>query len=59
MVAIRDLNDDFYEYDEDNYCLTGRHNNKKYQLGDPVKIKILRANLLKKQLDFAVESSED
>ena len=59
MVAIRDLADDFYEYDEDNYCLTGRHNGKTYQLGDPVKIKILRANLPKKQLDFAVESSED
>lgn len=57
MVAIRDLADDFYEYDDDNYCLTGRHNGKTYQLGDPVKIRILRANLLKKQLDFAVEQT--
>jgi ribonuclease R len=54
MVSIRDMLDDFYEYDEDNYCLNGRHTKKTYQLGDPVKIEVLRANLPKKQLDFAL-----
>jgi ribonuclease R len=54
MVPIRELQDDYYEYDEDNYCLTGRRTSKKYQLGDPVKIEILRTNLAKKQLDFVL-----
>jgi ribonuclease R len=53
MVTMRDMLDDFYEYDEDNYCLKGRRTGKTYQLGDPVKIEVLRANLPKKQLDFA------
>ncbi len=54
MVAIRDMMDDFYEYDDDNYCLVGRQSNNKFQLGDKVKIEILRANLAKKQIDFAL-----
>ena len=54
LVPIRELLDDFYEYDEDNYCINGRHTKKKYQLGDPVKVEILRTNLPKRQLDFAV-----
>jgi ribonuclease R len=54
MIPIRDLLDDFYEYDEDNFCIAGRHTKKRYQLGDPVKVEILRANLSKRQLDFAL-----
>ncbi len=54
LVATREMHDDFYEYDEDNYCLIGKRTGKKYQLGDPVKVEVLRANLIKKQLDFAL-----
>ena len=54
MVPIRELLDDFYEYDEDNFCIIGRNTRKKYQLGDPVKVEILRTNLPKRQLDFAI-----
>jgi ribonuclease R len=52
MVALRDLDDDFYTYDEKNYCIIGRQNKRKYQLGDEVQIMVKRANLEKKQLDF-------
>lgn len=52
MVAMSSLNDDFYIFDEKNYCLVGRHSHRKYQLGDEVKVEIIRANLEKKQLDF-------
>ncbi|GAG77054.1 unnamed protein product, partial [marine sediment metagenome] len=54
MVSTRDMLDDLYEYDEDNYSLNGRHTGNKFQLGDPVKVIVLRANLAKKQLDFAL-----
>lgn len=52
MVPIRELDDDFYIFDEKNYCLVGRHSRKTYQLGAEVKVEIWRANLEKKQLDF-------
>ena len=54
MIPLRDLDDDFYEFDEKNYCLRGKRNKKVYRLGDPVKIKVARANLERKQLDFAI-----
>ncbi|MDR2627797.1 MAG: ribonuclease R [Dysgonamonadaceae bacterium] len=54
MVPIRDLDDDFYEFDEKSYCLTGRRTKRQYRLGDPITIKVVRANLEKKQLDFAL-----
>ena len=52
MVSIRDLDDDFYEYDEDDYCIRGRSNGKVYTLGDRVTIEVVKADLQKKQLDY-------
>ncbi len=54
MVPMRDLDDDYYDFDEKNYCLVGRRFHNKYQLGDAVRIKVARANLEKKQLDFTI-----
>ena len=54
MVPMRDLDDDYYDFDERNYCLVGRRHHNKYQLGDPIRIKVARANLEKRQLDFAL-----
>ena len=54
MVPMRDLDDDYYEFDERNYCLVGRRHHHKYQLGDAVRIKVARANLEKRQLDFTI-----
>lgn len=54
LVPMRDLNDDYYDFDERNYCLVGRHHHHKYQLGDPIRIKVAAANLEKKQLDFTL-----
>ena len=54
MIPIRDLDDDYYEYDEKNYCLRGRRKKHVYSLGDAITIKVARANLEKKQLDFAL-----
>lgn len=52
LVSIRDLSGDFYFFDEKNYCITGMHSNKCYQLGADIKVKVAKANLEKKQLDF-------
>ena len=54
MVPMRDLDDDYYEFDERNYCLVGRRHHHKFQLGDPIVIKVARANVDKRQLDFTL-----
>ena len=55
MVPMRDLDDDYYDFDERNYCLVGRRHHNKYQLGDPIRIRVARANIEKRQLDFTLE----
>ncbi len=58
LVPVRDLADDYYDYDEKNYCLIGRKYHNKYTLGDIVKVQVARADLDKKQLDFALITDE-
>jgi len=58
MIPIRGLAGDFYEYDEDNYCIRGRRTGKKYQMGDPVKIEVARVNMARKQIDFALAAED-
>jgi ribonuclease R len=55
MIPIRELNDDFYEFDEETYSLVGKRKKKRYLLGDPIRIRVTRTNLEKKQLDFTLE----
>uniref|UniRef100_UPI004029ABF1 ribonuclease R n=1 Tax=Prevotella sp. TaxID=59823 RepID=UPI004029ABF1 len=57
MVPMRDLDDDYYEFDEKNFLLRGRRHHHKYQLGDPIRIKVARANVEKRQLDFTLANN--
>ena len=52
LVPMRDLADDYYDYDEKNYCIRGRRRGTVYRLGDQVRVRVANANLEKKQLDF-------
>ena len=52
MISIRDMADDAYFIDEDNYVVIGQYTGKRYRLGDKVKIKVKRILLNKKQIDF-------
>ena len=54
LVPIGDLDDDYYDFDEQNYCLVGRRRRHVYQLGDPIRIRVAAANLEKRQLNFAI-----
>jgi len=54
LVPVRDLADDYYDFDESNYCLVGRRRGTRYRLGDNVTVKVARASLEKKQLDFVL-----
>jgi ribonuclease R len=54
MIPLRGLAGDFYEYEEDNYCIRGRRTGKKYQMGDPVRVEVARVNLARKQIDMSL-----
>ena len=54
MVYIRDIKDDKYFYNSDEQSLIGKSTKKKYQLGDPLKIEVKKADLIKKHLDFTI-----
>ena len=54
MIKLRDLIDDSYALDAKNYAIVGARTGNKYQLGDEVKIKVMKANLIAKQLDFKI-----
>ena len=54
MISMHDLDDDYYDFDEKNYVLIGRRRHNKYQLGDPIRIVVARANIEKRQLDFTI-----
>lgn len=59
MIPLRDLEDDYYEFDDRNYCLVGRRNHCRYSLGEHVTIRVAKANLERKQLDFALVSDKN
>ncbi len=52
MIRIRDFKDDYYVFDERNFCIEGERNGKIFQLGDQIMIRVKNADLDKKQLDF-------
>lgn len=54
LVPIRDLEDDYYELDEKNYCIVGVNTHKKYSIGDRVKVIVARTDVEKRQLDFSL-----
>ena len=59
MVALRDMTDDFYLFDEENYSVKGREHGRTFTLGDEVRIRVVRADLQRKQLDFDLVASYD
>ncbi len=52
MISIKSLVDDFYEFDEEEYAIIGRHSGRKFEIGDLLKIEVLNANLSRRQLDY-------
>ncbi len=58
MIGIRSLGGDYFEFDEKNYCIIGQRTRKRYRLGDHVKVKVVRCNLEKKQMDYELVSTE-
>ena len=56
MVHVSDLEDDYYEYDEQRHCLIGRNSGKKYQLGKEIKVRVVRTDVEQRQIDLTLVS---
>jgi len=54
MVLIRDIEDDFFYFDEETYTLIAHYSNKKYTIGDKLRIKVVKADIAKRQLDLQI-----
>jgi ribonuclease R len=52
MIALKDMDDDYYVFDEKNFAIIGQKHKQKYHLGDPLKVQIIRTNLSRKQIDM-------
>ena len=52
LIKFRDLNDDYYSFDEKNYCIVGKRNKKRYRLGDKVNVRLIRVDEEKREVDF-------
>jgi len=52
MVSVRDMKDDHYTFDQDQYAMVGKNNGIVYQLGDEIIVKVKNTDLVKKHLDF-------
>ena len=52
MIRIKDVGDDYFEYDEKRYQLLGKRTRKSYRLGDPIRVKLLSARVMERELDF-------
>ena len=58
LVKLRDMDDDFYFYDEKNYALLGKRTGKKYRLGDKVSVRVIRIDEEKRGIDFLLLNNE-
>lgn len=54
MISVQSLVDDFYEFDQDDYKIVGRHSGREFEIGAPLKIEVTNANLSRRQLDFRI-----
>ena len=54
LVPIRDLDDDYYELDEKTYSLVGYNTHRRFSLGDPIRVRVARTDLGRRQIDFEI-----
>ncbi|MBP2834216.1 ribonuclease R [Aquimarina sp. U1-2] len=59
MVRLKDMSDDHYIFDQDEYAVVGQMTKKVYQLGDEVYVKVKHADLIKRHLDFTLLGSKE
>lgn len=58
MVRVADMEDDYYEFDERNYCIVGRRNHKRFTLGDKIKVRVKKTDIDKRMIDLVFADSQ-
>ena len=58
LVSMTDLDDDYYDYDDTSLTLVGKHKGKIYSIGDDIKIRVKRADVKYREIDFYIESGD-
>lgn len=59
MVRLSEIEDDIYDYDSDNYKVTGRYSGREYRLGQPLEIQVARADTFTRTIDFVIPERRD
>ena len=54
LIKMRDIPGDYYYFDEDNYCLQGTNSGNKFQVGDNIRVKVIKVNIIKKEIDLII-----
>ena len=54
LVRLADMGDDYYNYDEENFCVLGERTKKMYKIGDSVRIKVVNVDIDRKEIDFKI-----
>ncbi len=59
MIHVKNMDDDYYEYDQRNYTLIGRRKGRRLRLGDPVRVKVLSVDPERREIDFVLSENEN
>ena len=59
MISLREIHTDWYQFDEEKYETRGKASGRVFRLGDPVKVRVLRANLEQKILDYELVEEDE
>lgn len=58
MIRLSDMDDDIYDYDSENYKVTGRYSGREYRLGQKIKIQVANADTFTRTIDFVIPEEE-
>ncbi|WP_144428555.1 ribonuclease R [Defluviitalea phaphyphila] len=59
LVHITEMDDDYYIFDEQHYLLIGEKRKKIYRLGDKVKVKLIKADMIQRTINFSLIMEDD
>ena len=59
MIRVSEMQDDYYNYDEEHYQMVGEHTKKIYKLGQTVKVEVVKADKLQRTIDFSLVEVEE
>jgi ribonuclease R len=58
MIRMSDMDDDYYEFDERNYCIVGRRNHKRFTLGDKLMVRVKKTDIDKRLIDLVFADTQ-